>query len=234
MSALFSALFGTPMAAAVFPLEVITIGRIRLIAAIPCAFSSAIAYAISQGFGVTAERFRYDTVPAFSFSVVMKSIVVIVLAALLSSLFCKLLHFSEKLLAKLLKNAFLRAFVCGSAVVIISVLSGSTDYNGGGIGVITRIFTEGEFRYEAFALKILLTVLTVAGGYKGGEIVPSLFIGATFGATCSGLIGLDHALRLRLAQLQCSAVLQTVLLLQFLFLLNCSVSAESVIMLLHV
>lgn len=66
-------------------------------------------------------------------------------------------------------------------------------YNGGGIGVISRIFNEGEFRYEAFALKILLTVLTVAGGYKGGEIVPSLFIGAAFGATCSGLIGLDPA-----------------------------------------
>lgn len=65
MSALFSALFGTPLVAAVFTLEVITIGRIRLIAAIPCAVSSAIAYAISQGLSVTAERFRYDTVPAF-------------------------------------------------------------------------------------------------------------------------------------------------------------------------
>lgn len=93
----------------------------------------------------------------------------------------------------MLKNAFLRAFVCGLAVVIISVIVGTTDYNGGGIGVISRIFTEGEFRYEAFALKILLTVLTVAGGYKGGEIVPSLFIGATFGAICSSFIGLDSA-----------------------------------------
>ncbi|MBQ5823684.1 MAG: chloride channel protein [Clostridia bacterium] len=193
MAALFSALFGTPFGAAVFALEVVCIGRIRICAVVPCAVSSATAYFIAHISGVTAERFLCETIPGFSFVLVLKVLLIAVLASLVCMLFCKLLHVSEHYALKWIKNEFLRAFVLGIIIVVISVLLGTSDYNGGGIHVISRIFTHGEFRYEAFAIKILLTVLTVAGGYKGGEIIPSLFIGATFGALCGSLIGLDVA-----------------------------------------
>ena len=68
------------------------------------------------------------------------------------------------------------------------------DYNGGGIDVIERIFTHGDVKYEAFVLKILFTSLTVAAGLKGGEIIPTLFIGATFGGAFATIIGLSPAL----------------------------------------
>ena len=68
-----------------------------------------------------------------------------------------------------------------------------TDYNGGGFFVVERIFEEGTVRHEAFLLKIIFTVITISAGYKGGEIVPSFFIGATLGATLSLLFGIPVA-----------------------------------------
>ena len=70
---------------------------------------------------------------------------------------------------------------------------GTTDYNGGGINIIEGIFEGENVRYEAFALKILFTALTVAAGFKGGEIVPAFFTGATFGAVMAGVFGLSPA-----------------------------------------
>lgn len=193
MAAMFSALFGTPFAAVLFALEVVCIGHIRLAAVIPCSVSGAISFLVAQKCGLSPERFICNSVPGFTVNMILKVILIAVAGALLSSLFCKLLHFAEHYIAHLLKNEFIRVLICGCAVVLISVLIKTTDYNGGGLNVISRIFTRGEYMNEAFLLKILLTVLTVAGGYKGGEIVPSLFIGATFGAFCGGLVGVDVA-----------------------------------------
>lgn len=193
MAAMFSALFGTPFAAVLFALEVVCVGHIRLAAVLPCSVSGAISFLIAQKCGLSPERFICNSVPGFTVNMILKIILIAVAGALLSSLFCKLLHLAEHYIAQFLKNEFIRAFICGCAVVLISVLIKTTDYNGGGLNVISRIFTHGEYRNEAFLLKILLTVLTVAGGYKGGEIVPSLFIGATFGAFCGGLLGVDVA-----------------------------------------
>ena len=193
MAAMFSALFGTPFAAVLFALEVVCVGHIRVIAMLPCAVSGAISFLVAQKCGVTPERFMCNSFPNFTLQLLLKVILIAVAGVVLSSIFCKLLHFSEHYIAKFLKNEFIRAFICGCAVVLISVLLKTTDYNGGGLNVVSRIFTHGEYRNEAFLLKILLTVLTVAGGYKGGEIVPSLFIGASFGAFCGGLLGVDVA-----------------------------------------
>lgn len=193
MAAMFSALFGTPFAAVLFALEVVCVGHIRLAAVIPCSVSGAISFLVAQKCGLSPERFICNSVPGFTVNMILKVILIAVAGAVLSSLFCKLLHFAEHYIAHFLKNEFIRVLICGCAVVLISVLIKTTDYNGGGLNVISRIFTHGEYRNEAFLLKILLTVLTVAGGYKGGEIVPSLFIGATFGAFCGGLVGVDVA-----------------------------------------
>ncbi len=193
MAAMFSALFGTPFAAVHFALEVVCVGHIRPVAVLPCSVSGAISFFVAQKCGLSPERFLCSSIPDFTVHLILKVMMIAVTAAVLSSMFCKLLHLAEHYIAQFLKNEFIRAFICGCTVVIISVLLNTSDYNGGGLNVISRIFTQGEYRSEAFLLKILLTVLTVAGGYKGGEIVPSLFIGATFGAFCGGLFGVDVA-----------------------------------------
>ena len=73
----------------------------------------------------------------------------------------------------------------------LTLLVGSADYNGGGVEIILSVFTEGKVHPEAFALKILFTAVTVAAGYKGGEIIPTFFVGATFGCLVGPVLGLQ-------------------------------------------
>ncbi len=193
MAAVFSALFGTPLGAAVFALEVVRVGFIRLSAIMPCVLSSVTAFGISVLYDVEGESFSLSNVPDMNIIVILKVILISVCGALLSWLFCHALHKSEYYFRKYVKNDFLRIIIGGAVIVIISVLLGTTDYNGGGMQVVERIFTDGEIKTEAFVLKFIFTVITVAAGYKGGEIVPTLFIGATLGATLSGVIGLPTA-----------------------------------------
>ena len=78
----------------------------------------------------------------------------------------------------------------GAIIIVLTLLLGTNDYNGAGMDVIERAF-EGEASPFAFVLKILFTALTLGAGFKGGEIVPSFFTGATFGCFFGGLLGLD-------------------------------------------
>jgi len=189
MSALFSAVFGTPVGASVFALEVAVIGKINALAVFPSLISSITAYFVSTSLGVTPERFSVETVPVFGIEELLKTVIVSVAVSLTAGIFCKALHGGEKLAEKLFKNSFLRIFAGGCIIIVLTLIFG-TDYNGGGMFVIERIFEEGFVRPEAFLLKIIFTVITVSAGYKGGEIDPSFFIGATLGAALSGIVGL--------------------------------------------
>lgn len=193
MGAFFSAIFGTPLGACVFALEVVSVGNVCLSAIFPCLISSVTAYAISGFFGVKLERFNINFVPELSFGAVWRVAIVAVVCAIVSLLFCHALHFSEKAFKKWFKNDFLRIFIGGVAISLLTIIIGTTDYNGGGIEVIERIFSVGMVKNEAFILKIIFTCLTVAAGYKGGEIIPTFFIGATLGGAISLIIGLDPA-----------------------------------------
>ena len=191
MAALFSALFGTPLGAAVFAIEVISVGYIGSAAIFPCLISSVSAYLVAHSLGAHAERFTISAVPELNLNVLWKVALIGVAGALVSMLFCKALHLSEHLAKKYLKNEFLRILAGGSLLVLLPIILRTTDYNGGGINIINNVFEKGEVRYEAFALKILFTVITVAAGYKGGEIVPTMFIGATLGGSLAILFGLN-------------------------------------------
>ncbi len=190
MAALFSAVFGTPFGAWIFALEVVFLKNAILISAVPALISSMIANIISGAIGVAPEKFEVHTMPDISLSVFGKTLLIAVVVALVSMIFCYLLHGGEKLLEKLFKNPFARIFAGGCAVIVLTLVFG-TDYNGGGMGIIERIFEEGIVKPEAFLLKILFTVITVSSGYRGGEIVPSLFIGSTLGGTLSSVLGLS-------------------------------------------
>ena len=120
-------------------------------------------------------------------------LVIAILCAIASMLFCWAMHSGAKLFKKLFKNEFLRAAVGGIVVILLTLLVGTRAYNGGGMDVIERIFEEGVVRPEAFLLKMIFTSITIGAGFKGGEIVPTLFIGATLGGTLALLVGLSPA-----------------------------------------
>ena len=193
MSAAFSTLFGTPMAAAIFPMEMVSVGVMYYMALVPCVVSSLTAHGIAVLLGVAGESFHVSGIPALELIPAIQTIFVASICAFLSIGFCVFLHKTEHLYKKYLKNRYLRIFIGGCAIVLLTVLVGSNDYNGAGMHTIEHAI-EGHVVPEAFLLKMLFTALTIGAGYKGGEIVPTFFVGATFGCLLGQFIGLGPSL----------------------------------------
>ena len=189
MAAFFSALFGTPLTAALFAMMVEDVGLTFTSAFVPAFTSALIAYGCSLAFGIAPTHFAI-TAPELT---VWNAFLVILLGfacAAVSRLFCGLLHFMEHKVPQLLPNPWLRVFVGGVAVIAFSYLFGVGRYNGAGMGVITAAVEQGEALPWDFLCKIFLTALTLSCGFKGGEVVPSFFVGATFGCVFGPLLGL--------------------------------------------
>lgn len=225
MAALFSAVFGTPLAACVFVIEVI-LTRLCLSAAIPVLISSITAFIVSTLLGVHPERFNVGALPHFSFSLVWKTAVITAACVIAAFVFCKGLNLGKAFAKRVFKNEFLRIVTGGVIVVALTLLVGSRDYNGGGVDIIERVF-EGSVKYEAFALKILFTVICVSCGYKGGEIIPTLFIGATLGGALASVLALPIGVgaAVGMAVLFCAATkcpMATILLCCEMFGFNCA------------
>ena len=193
MAALFSAVFGTPIGAFVFAIEVVRMGRSFLKAVLPVLISSFVSFGVSQLLKVHPERFNLDKIPQFGFSLLWKTILIAALGAGVSILFCEALRISKKTFERIFKNEFLRIIAGGIIIVALTYLVRCHDYNGGGIEKITGIFCGDTVRYEAFILKIVFTSITIGAGFKGGEIIPTFFIGATFGAAAASVLGMPAA-----------------------------------------
>ncbi len=193
MSAVFAAVFGTPMGACIFAIEVVSVGKFMSAALFPCLASSVTAYGVARLLGAHAEHFSVELIPQFGIDTLWRVLVVAIIGAVVSMLFCWVMHTGAHLFKRYFKNEFVRVFVGGVIIVALTVLLGTNDYNGGGMNVIERVFNEGIVRPEAFLLKMLFTSITIGAGYKGGEIVPTLFIGATLGGSVALLIGMDPA-----------------------------------------
>ena len=184
MSGVFAALFGTPLTATVFALEVISVGVLYYAGLVPCLTAALTGYLVSVLMGVPPTRFTV-TVPGLE---VRTMLLVMVLAAVVSILFCRGLHGVERLLKRTLKNPYLRVAV-GAAVLIGLTLLTNGDYNGAGMEVIGRAIA-GQADPWAWVWKLLFTAITIGCGFKGGEVVPSFFVGAAFGCVAAGWLGL--------------------------------------------
>lgn len=190
MAAFFSALFGTPLTAALFAMMVEDVGLTFTSAFVPAFTSALIAYGVSVACGIAPTSFAIQTVPALGLISAIQAAALGILCALVSRLFCRMLHTLEHQLPRRMPNPWLRAALGGVAVVAFSYLFGVGRYNGAGMGVITAAVEQGTALPWDFACKIFLTALTLAVGFKGGEVVPSFFIGATFGCVAGPLLGL--------------------------------------------
>ena len=206
MAAFFSALFGTPLAASVFAIMVISIGVLYHVAFVPCLAAALTAYFVSIAMGVEPTRFAVS-MPEVGGVMLAKVTVLAALCALVSTIFCNVIHFIEHQMAHRIRNSYLRACIGGAAIIALTYLCGTPDYTGAGMEVVTAAVEQGSARPEAFALKLLFTAITLAAGFKGGEVVPSFFVGATFGCVVGPLLGIPagFAAALGLAAVFCGA-----------------------------
>lgn len=193
MSACFSALFGTPIAAAVFSMEVISVGVMYYAALVPCVLAAFIAQGISSALGLESTHFVVDEIASFSLINGSKFIIMSILFALASILLCVVLHGTSKLYTDYINNPYIRIIIAGTLVIAMRYIFGTTDYLGAGSDIIARSFVTSCAWY-VFLLKMLFTAVTLGGGFKGGEIVPTLFVGATLGSFLAPIFGLPVGL----------------------------------------
>ena len=190
MSAVFSALFGTPLTAAVFSLEVTSVGVKYYAGLMPCVFAAIVSSRIALAFGLHPVCFDFVKTIEITPLIITKVIILAILCALVSILFCALIKKCEHYMEKFIPNAYLRAVIGAGLIIGLTLAVGTYDYNGTGMDIITKAM-EGHAKPEAFLLKIIFTAITISSGFKGGEIVPAFFVGSTFGCTIGSLLGLD-------------------------------------------
>ena len=207
MSALFSALFGTPLTAVIFALEVISVGELYYAGLVPCLASALTAWGVTELFGLAPTRFAVSA-PALTAGLLWRAAVLGAACAVMSVILCRTIHGGERLAKKLVPDSFLRAVLGGFAIIALTYICGTTRYNGAGTDVIAAAIEQGEARPWDFALKLLFTAVTLSAGFRGGEMVPTFFIGATLGCTLGGLLGIEpgFAAAMGLAALFCGAV----------------------------
>lgn len=195
MSALFSAVFGTPVTAAVFAIEMISAGTVYYMALFPCLISSITAYLIAIACGVVpaAEKMAKVIVPELTMPTLGKVALMGVVFAIVAVLFITTIHKVQHSAEHRIKNPYLRVLIGGGVVILLTLAvylwQGEFTYNGAGMeGVIAAV--NGNANWWDFLLKMLFTAFTLGFGYKGGKIVPGFFMGATIGCVLATWMGL--------------------------------------------
>ena len=217
MSAAFSGLFGTPIAAAIFAIELCTVGSIYYTALLPCTVSALTAHFFAEKV-IHAEEpdLALSLMAEMNWSSALYTLLLAIAAALVSILFVSCTHKAKDWFSKYFPNPYLRIFVSGAIVLLATLALNTNIYNGTGIQLIIQTIHDPKTKIFLFAffLKILFTSVSLGGGFQGGEIVPSLFIGATLGNALSRFLPLDPSL--------CAALGMTAL---FCGVTNCPLTA---------
>lgn len=190
MSAVFAGVFGTPLTAAVFVLEFKSKKKDFFLSILPCFISAIAADKISALLGVAEETAHISKIAPLELLTVAKIIALSIGICLIGTVMCFVFHKSEHLAKKLVSNPFLRAVLGAVVIVALTAVVGDMRYNGSGMEMALKA-VEGRAEWFDFALKMAFTAITLAAGFKGGEIVPTFCIGATFGCVLGGVLGLD-------------------------------------------
>ena len=158
----------------------------------PCVFASFIGAQISGALGLHGEAFQILHVPEFSLVPALYTVGLGLACALLSVCFCILLHETQHLYKKKIDNVYLRILVAAVLSIGLALVFGR-DYCGAGFNLVEQA-VEGDAGYLAFFFKMIFTAVALGGGFKGGEIVPTLAVGSTFGCTFGLLTGFEPSL----------------------------------------
>ena len=190
MSAVFAGLFGTPLTAMLFCMEFETVGTLFSPALLPCFLAAYTATRISGLLGVHAETYLLETAVQLDLAALGRFAVLAVLIALLGIAMCWLFHNAEHFAKHHLPNPWIRIALGGAVVMGMTLLAGDHRFNGAGMDMALAAVA-GQTDWSSFLVKMLFTAVTLAAGFKGGEIVPTFCIGATFGCLLGGFLGLE-------------------------------------------
>ena len=193
MSAVFAGLFGTPLTATLFCMEFLSVGMLFSPALLPGYLAAYIASRVSGALGVHAEGLLLETAAVITFANVWRFLILAILVSLVGITMCWLFHKAEHLAQHHAQNPWIRIVIGGAVILVLTLLVGDQRYNGAGMDMALGA-VEGRAQWFDFILKMLFTAVTLAAGFKGGEIVPTFCIGATFGCVVGGLLGLDPGL----------------------------------------
>ncbi|WDF73659.1 voltage-gated chloride channel family protein [Novosphingobium sp. KACC 22771] len=191
----FGAVFGTPLAGAVFALEVLAIGRVRLSGLLACLIAGYAGDWACQAWGIHHTvytihySFRWDAL------ILAKAAIAGALFGLASLAFAEANHALGGWFKRLVPYGPARPFIGGLVLIALTYALGTRAYLGLGVWsadphapTIPGFFT-GPVDYASWALKMLFTVITLSTGFKGGEVTPLFFIGAGLGNALSGVLG---------------------------------------------
>lgn len=190
----FGSVFGTPMAGFVFALEFIAIGEIKYYAVLPVLLAPVVAHSMSTLLGTQHAVYAVtNELPIFDFKVIGLLLCAGAVFGLSAQLFSLSLEGVANFSKVKFKSESLRAFVGGLVVVALVMVFKLHDYAGLGLPYLQRSFTE-ILLIHVFFVKLVLTVLTLSAGFKGGEVTPLLFIGGTLGSALAAFFPLPVSL----------------------------------------
>ncbi len=181
MSAGFGSIFGTPLAGAIFGLEVYHIGKLRYNAIFPAFVASILADYVTRSWGIGHSHYILGMVPAINVENIFFAILAGILFGLSALLFARLTAGIGKISKKKLNKPYWAPVIGGVVIVGFTLALGTTKYLGLGLPTISEAFTVKQTP-EVFMLKLLFTAITLGMGFKGGEVTPLFFIGATLGS----------------------------------------------------
>jgi H+/Cl- antiporter ClcA len=193
ISAGFSAVFGTPLAGAVFALEVLMIGRLSYEALIPSFLTAIISNYICSLWGVEHTVYKIIDIPNINFFFLFIAILSGILFGFTANFFSIVNHSISSFVAKKISYPPLRPFFGGIFIVYFVIIFNGSQFIGLGIPTILQSFDHQLFPHF-FLVKLLLTAFTLGVGFKGGEVTPLFFIGATLGSSLSLILPLPVGL----------------------------------------
>ena len=190
----FGSVFGTPIAGALFGLEVVVMGRMEYDALVPSLVAALVGDRVTRALGV--RHTAYPSLPTVvpTFLVLGKVALIGVAMALASVAFVELTHFLKRALERRVPRLPVRMMLGGLAVVLMWRAIGTSDYLGLGVPMIVRSFVDPDLPVYAFAAKLVFTSVTLAAGFLGGEVTPLFFIGATLGNVLARILHLPLSL----------------------------------------
>jgi len=193
ISAGFASVFGTPLAGAIFALEVLYFSKINLKSAVLSFLVAYAAYFTVEFWEIKHTHYSIPIIPELSFNNIIFTIIVGILSGFAALLFARSTHFWGSLFSKNIKYPPLRPVIGGVILAIAFAGFGLTKFSGLGVPVIVDSFSNTSEWYD-FLLKILFTGFTLGAGFKGGEVTPLFFVGATLGSALSIVIPMPIAL----------------------------------------
>lgn len=185
----FGSAFAAPLTGTIFGMEVISLGKMKYEAIVPCFVSSFVGYLVTETWGVKHEHHVINDVPKLTAGNIMKVILISIIFGLVSALYSQLRHSIKSASEKYMKNLMIRAMVGGIIIIALTYLIGTRDYLGRGVPLVEKAFLE-PVDPLMFLYKIIFTAITMGTGFRGGEVIPLFVVGSALGNTLSPIVNL--------------------------------------------